>query len=172
MRRIAVTLVLLAAVLAACWPRAHSATVDLGDGARLTMTLRAMPGLHSDWHRRLVIETPGGTVRQDLMADTGWWRGSTLYRHASGTYVLHEGQAGCIVLTALSPRAASATPITCARSQGTMRTGGGVPPGAPPSRFHDDLTYLGHFAETPGGPLAIRFLPYDALAEPDLPDIL
>jgi hypothetical protein len=140
------------------------------------MAVRPMAGLHSDWYRKLVIDGPGGSATQPLFEDTGWWRGSNLYRHTSGLYVLHEGQSGCVPLPLLSPPPDPMPDMSCDK---VTSDPGDIAPVAvdqtqpfPPSRFYADFTYIGHFAETPRNDDAISFIPADMGPEPELPDIL
>jgi hypothetical protein len=161
----------LAVGLAACWPFGEQATADLPGDVRISMVVRPMSGWHSDWYRTLTIETPDGSSSQRLFEDTGWWRGSNLYVHASGAYVLHEGQAGCIVLT---PGADAEPDINCdaAIPAAELIDADGATSGFPPSRFYRDLMYVGHFVETPDAEDAISFIPSDRQPEPQLPDVL
>ncbi|MBA4492261.1 hypothetical protein [Paracoccus sp. S1E-3] len=71
--------------------------IDVEGGATVAMMISPLFSLHSDRHRKLSIETPTGRRVNDPVEDTGWWRGRNLYRHASGIYVLYEGQAGCVL---------------------------------------------------------------------------
>ena len=176
MIRLIGVLLLLAASLTACRPFGSKATADLPGQISVTMVVRPMAGWHGDWHRTLAMATPDGTTTQQLFEDTGWWRGSNLYVHASGLYVLHEGQAGCIVLPMQAPTGDAEPDISCDKASPapvtqTLEVQPGSP-GFPLSRFYRDLFYIGHFAETPDAEEAITFIPVDQQSEPDLPDIL
>lgn len=89
--RLMTVLIGLALPLAACRPE-ESVSVSLPDGAQVAMTLQPLISLQSDWSRRIEIAHNGTRVSSPLAEDTGWWRGSGLYLHRSGVYVLHEGQ--------------------------------------------------------------------------------
>ncbi|KIC12907.1 hypothetical protein RA19_00445 [Leisingera sp. ANG-M1] len=161
-------------ILAVCNNRTHTARADLGAGKRVSMSIRAMFGIHSDWHRKLRISNglKSETVRLD--GDTGWWRGSNLYLHSSGLYVLHEGQAGCFSFDLNRVGVEQPSPILC-RKASEVRTPG-LPPsknGYPQSHFYENLYYIGHFNETArkGGQRAL-FTPHASTPEPELPDVL
>lgn len=176
MIRLICLLLLLAAPLTACRAVASKATADLPGRISVTISVRPMAGWHSDWHRTLTLTTADGTTSQPLLEDTGWWRGSTLYLHVSGALVLHEGQAGCILLPPPPVTADGGPAISCDRADpariAQTPEGQPGPSGFPPSRFYRDLFYIGHFAETPDAEEAITFLPHDRHPEPELPDIL
>ncbi len=116
MIRLIGVLLVVATGLTACRPFTSEATADLPGQISVTMSVRPMAGWHSDWHRTLTIATPDGTTSQPLFEDTGWWRGSNLYLHASGVYVLHEGQAGCILLPTRPLTADDEPDISCDRA--------------------------------------------------------
>lgn len=120
-----------------------------------------MVGLHSDWHRKLTVRKGWRLARINLMADTGWWRGSNLYRHTSGVHILHEGQAGCIVFSTAPPAHHPHPEIDCTKSDA---------PGEG-SAYYSDFTYLGSFLEG-RREVPFRFVPATLIAEPELPDIL
>lgn len=161
-------LLALALVLAACWPRARHTTATLPGDVTLTMTIRPLWGWHADWSRSLTVATPDGTSTHPLLDDTGWWRGSNLYRHTSGAHVLHEGQAGCIILTA-DPAAARPL-VSCDKT--AIPDDAAPVSGYPPSRFYADLAYIGQFVETPDADASVSFIPADQRPEAELPDIL
>lgn len=168
--------ILLAVILVAAWPRSQTATAVLQDGVSVSMTIRPMLGWHSDWHRRLTFTTPHFARRTDLLDDTGWWRGSNLYLHLSGHYILHEGQAGCIVLDATGSDSVDTSEISCERSSRATEDALGDAAGGSvqfePSRLYDDFLYIGHFGETRGDGPSIRFMPAKDLPERELPDPL
>jgi hypothetical protein len=175
--RLVVFLSLAAAVLVSgCWPKVYRTTVSLAADAEMTMSVHAMPGWHSDWYRALRISAPEGTIETDLFEDTGWWRGSNLYVHTSGVYVLHEGQAGCIVFATKPLAFVTDQAISCDRIEPVMisdETGlPDVRAGGTTSRFYRDLRYIGHFAETPRDDEKIRFISADEQPEVELPDVL
>jgi hypothetical protein len=138
--------------------------------------VRPMFSFHSDLHRRLSIETADQHISADLLEDTGWWRGSNLYRHESGAYVLHEGQAGCLVFTISPVAVLSRAGIPCEKQAPLLTlsdTGSNANlTGSPASRFYPDFSYIGSFLETTGGETAIKFLNHDEQPEVELPDIL
>ena len=146
-------------VLGACWPRWQGAEAELGD-VRLEMQLRPLAGLHSEWRRRLRVDGPAGAATLPLFEDTGWWRGTSIYRRADGTILLHEGQGGCLVLD----------PATSARRSGDDLCRAALPRGEPWRRLSEvlpGLTYLGHFSEA--GRIGVLWAPAAAGAEPALP---
>lgn len=144
-----ILLILAVLVVPIVLGRSHSAVARVdGSGTDVTLRLRALIGLHSDWHRNLVVRMQDGSVyRVALVADTGWWRGSQLYRRDDGVLVLDEGQAGCLVLPP------SGGPDGCPRQDG--------------------WDYLGRFEESGSDhPERVRFLRAGEAEEIDLPDIL
>ncbi len=152
------------------------AEVEVEKGVTIALTLRPMIGLHGDWSRELSIQTPDGTLRRDLFEDTGWWRGSNLYRHTSGIYVLHEGQSGCVLFRVSPPEFVTDPAISCdkvdqADQKGAVRADA-LTQGVPASMFYRDFHYIGRFAQTPGGPEAIGFVGAEQEPETELPDIL
>ncbi len=103
-----------------------------------------------------------------LFEDTGWWRGSNLYIHESGTYVVHEGQAGCFAFTTEPTEFVSVPEGACEKRHSPGR---GESQG---SRYYENLTYIGHFQETyrDAEGLRIRFLDATSAPEVELPDVL
>ncbi len=183
MLRAGAIMLLLALGLTACWPFAQRASVELPGDITITMSVRPLIGLHSDWFRTLSVDTPDGSFSERLFEDTGWWRGSNLYVLPSGIYVLpsgiyvlHEGQAGCFALDVLSPTPGLSTDADCANATPLSGNRGPAPDGTwpdfPPSVFHQGLRYVGQFVETPGADAAISFIPFDRQPEPRLPDVL
>lgn len=175
MRSVFVIALAVAPIVSGC-ANESSASAELIGGASVTMLIRPMSSLHSDVHRRLAIEAADERISTDLLDDTGWWRGSNLYRHESGAYVLHEGQAGCIVFTT-SPVALSArSDISCEKYETTLIHGsseeGQDLADEPKSKFYPDFVYIGSFVEMTGGEVTIRFLRHDEKPEAELPEIL
>ncbi|MGP1357368.1 hypothetical protein [Roseicyclus sp.] len=129
------------------WPRTHSAEAVLDGGESVTLRLRPMLSLQSDWRREIVVQDADGRRTIPLLEDTGWWRGSQLYRRPDGALVLDEGQAGCVLLS-----------------------GAERPAGCPVATEWD---YLGRFGERGRGEggRAVFLSPTDA-AEIDLPEAL
>ncbi|MFQ6548241.1 hypothetical protein AADZ90_009805 [Aestuariibius sp. 2305UL40-4] len=68
------------------------------DDITVLMTLRPNFGFQSDWHRQLTITKDTTSLKINLNPDAGWWRGSNLYLTQTGDLLLHEGQAGCILI--------------------------------------------------------------------------
>lgn len=123
-----------------------------------------------------MIEAPTGLLETDLFEDTGWWRGSNLYRHSSGIYVLHEGKAGCALIRVSSPALVPDAEISCDETDhttddDTVQAGSSLE-GFPASKFYPDFQYIGTFVETPQGQEAISFFGAGEQAEAELPDIL
>lgn len=163
----------LVAMTSGCGEK-QSASVTLPGEATVTMTVWPMFGLHRDWHRRLTIRAAGREVSTDLLGDTGWWRGSNLYLHTSGTYMLHEGQAGCLAFTTAPAAFVSAAGISCEKRDAPVSASAddaGLKR-KPGSRFYLDLVYIGRFDETTGDGAPIRFIGGAELAEVELPDRL
>jgi len=168
--------------LSAC-SSGYVATANLQGSATASMSVTPMFGFHSDWTREFTINDGNTTASIDLSEDTGWWRGSHLYLHSSGTYVVHEGQNGCFDFT-LEPVSFDArVSISCAKmADKAARLSADSPEldGYPASRYYVGLFYIGRFveaghvqelrdtrAETP-----IVFQTYEQQAEPELPEIL
>ncbi|MCT4557996.1 MAG: hypothetical protein N4A61_08060 [Pelagimonas sp.] len=161
-------------VLSACQPETYTAQAPLGDGASARMQISGSFSLQSDWNRSIVIETPEGQIVQPLFEDTGWWRGSHLYLHRSGTYVVHEGQNGCFAFV-LEPLAfRSRANISCEKQQVSEHEARKVFEGLPASNYYDGLYYVGRWVEQGPDHAAGRlvFQSVDTLAEGELPDIL
>lgn len=138
----------------ACWPNAYHASTSPQDDLTITYTVEPKFG--------------AAEIHQVLFEDTGWWRGSHLYSHRSGAYVIHEGQNGCFGFE-LSPLSFEVrSNISCKKRNDTCRQDGDASP------YYEDLIYLGGFFETPSAPdgVAIRFIPVSEKAEVELPDIL
>lgn len=167
---------LIVAIVAGCKPQAHRAQTSVEAGATVALVVTPMFSLQSDWHRQLLIETPTGRLQSDLVQDTGWWRGSNLYRHSSGAYVLHEGQGGCLVFRVSPPELLRDPAVLCHKNDHAMNGSAawvGTSPGEfPASQFYSDFRYIGQFLETPQGQDAISFISADEAPEPELPDIL
>ncbi|MGJ8624860.1 MAG: hypothetical protein ACSHW1_19125, partial [Yoonia sp.] len=129
------------------------------------------------------ISDGDATASIDLSKDTGWWRGSQLYLHSSGTYVVHEGQDGCFGFT-LEPVSFDArTPISCAKTADSVIRHSEDSPELheyPSSRYYVGLFYIGRFVEV-GTVQGLRdtradtpiiFQTYEQQAEPELPERL
>lgn len=161
---------LLPLVLTACRGE-HTKTVTIAEGYRVEMSLSDLMSLQSDWKRYLTISDEEQSIRIELLSDTGWWRGSSLYIHKSGAYVLNEGQGGCVVFqtsplqilkdhsnlcdrmaVASEQSGLSFTSIRCTRS-----------------RHYSDLCFLGLFFEAEDLANVMEFNWSDAQREPLLP---
>ncbi|NIZ62540.1 hypothetical protein DL239_16330 [Sedimentitalea sp. CY04] len=127
-----------------------------------------MFGFHSDWTRAISVKYGAKEIQQDLFEDTGWWRGSHLYRHKSGIYVIHEGQNGCFGFTVEPLSFDVRASISCEKSMTARQEISGA------SQYYTDLIYLGAFSETPNAPdgVPISFVSADERPEAELPDIL
>ena len=108
---------------------------------QITISIQPMQSIHSDWYREISVSYNGEQISKELFEDTGWWRGSNLYRHISGSYVIHEGQGGCFGFT-LEPLTFNKTPEgVCVKGQVTPSIS------IRQSLYYKDLIYLGHFYE-------------------------
>ncbi len=175
--------VLVAAfALTACSPD-YEAEATLDGNATATMSVASMFGIHSDWHRTFTISDGQSSASLDLPEDTGWWRGSHLYLHGSGTYVVHEGQAGCFGFTVKPASFDFRTPISCAKMRDTaegLSAGKTESSGYPASRYYVGLFYVGRFVEADHIPelrgrraeTPIVFQSHAQQVEPELPEIL
>ncbi|WP_152912609.1 hypothetical protein [Candidatus Rhodobacter oscarellae] len=161
----------------------YIAVANLPENATAIMSVTPMFGVHSDWNRTLTVNDGYTTASIDLVEDTGWWRGSHLYLHSSGTYVVHEGQNGCIGFTLEPVSFDVRTSISCTKMAGTaIRLAADNPElnGYPASRYYVGLFYIGRFIETHLLPelrdtraeTPIVFQTYEQQAEPELPEIL
>jgi hypothetical protein len=171
-----VIFLLIGAAVAGCKPETHQAQIDVEGGASVALIVSPMFSLQSDWQRKLLIEAPTGSLETDLFEDTGWWRGSNLYRHLSGVYVLHEGQGGCVLFRVSPPALVRDAEISCDKTEqipdeDTAQVGKSLA-GFPASKFYSDFQYIGTFMEIPQGQEAIGFFGADEQAEVELSDIL
>ena len=156
--RLSVFALMLPLTMAACKSE-HSRTVEIDEAQHVTMSLSGMFSLQSDWERRLTIHDGDEAIEVELLSDTGWWRGSGLYLHNSGLYVLNEGQGGCVVFQASPPK------IIEGRAQFCDRAPKGAEPDTSvfqsnacvPSRFYSDLCFVGLFFEAEGLENAMQF---------------
>ncbi|WP_195821340.1 hypothetical protein [Roseobacter sp. MH60115] len=161
----------------------YAAIANLPGRATVTMSVTPMFGFHSDWNRELTIGDGDSTASIDLFKDTGWWCGSDVYLHKSGTYVVHEGQIGCFGFT-LDPSSFDVrTSISCIKATDIatrLSAEGSKFRGYPASKFYSGLFYVGRFVETGRVPelrearseTPIFFQTHEQQAEPELPEIL
>jgi len=155
-------------VAVACYPSSYDATAVPQEGLRVTYTVKPMFGFHSEWTRAVSVKYGENEIQQDLLEDTGWWRGSHLYRHKSGIYVIHEGQNGCFGFTVEPLSFDVRASISCEKNMTARQEQSDA------SQYYTELTYLGAFSETPNAPdgAPISFLSADEKPETELPDIL
>lgn len=146
--------------------RGHRASAIPEENLKVTMSITAMAGIHSDWHRNVSISYKGRRIGKKLYQDTGWWRGSNLYRHTSGAYVVHEGQGWCFGFTLEPLQFNKALEKNCVKGQGTEENPNGY------SLYYRDLIYMGHFYETwrDEEGIRIRYSPAGQNPEVELPD--
>ncbi|UWR66155.1 hypothetical protein K4L02_08015 [Phaeobacter inhibens] len=168
--------------LSACFSD-NTAVANLPGRTTLTMTVTPMFGFHSDWNRELIINDGDTTVSIDLFEDTGWWRGSHVYLHTSGAYVVHEGQNGCFGFT-LDPASFDVrTSISCVKATDVasrLSAEGSEFRGFPASKYYSGLFYVGRFVEAGRVPELrkaqsenpIIFQTHEHQAELELPEIL
>jgi len=161
----------------------YTSVANLHGSATVSMSVTPMFGIQSDWNRTLTISDGDTTASIDLLEDTGWWRGSHLYLHSSGTYVVHEGQNGCFSFT-LEPVSFDArTSISCAKMADTAARPSADSPELneyPASKYYVGLFYVGRFVEAgrvselrdTRAEAPIVFQTYELQAEPELPEIL
>ena len=163
-----ISLVVLGSVTWIFYPRFHSATAEPEAGLEISITIWSMPSFHSDWYREVSVEYGGTSIAMQLSEDTGWWRGSNLYVHTSGTYVIHEGQSGCFAFTTEPTEFVSVPSGVCTKRSLVSNDA------EQGSRFYRDLEYLGHFHETYRDPegVRIRFSNSSQTPEIELPEVL
>ncbi len=125
-----------------------------------------MQGIHSDWHRKVTVNYNGEQISKNLFGDTGWWRGSNLYRHISGFYVVHEGQGGCFGFTVDPLEFKTSLDDSCIKGHFKINILNGY------SLYYRDLIYLGHFYETSQdkNDVRIRYSTARQTSEIELPD--
>lgn len=124
----------------------------------MMMNLRPMVSLQADWRRTLVVVTAKGRAELKLTDGTGWWRGSNLYEGEPGTWILDEGQPGCILIVA--------DPLSVKELSCPARAVDGD--GA--SVRYKEYRYIGQFFEGGRGEGPPRFLGAAELAEKILPE--
>ena len=161
----------------------YISVANLHESATVSMSVTPMFGIHSDWNRALTVNDGDTTASIDLFEDTGWWQGSHLYLHSSGTYVVHEGQNGCFGFTLEPVSFDVRTSISCAKMADTATRLSADSPelnGYPASIYYVGLFYVGRFVEAGRVPelrdtaaeVPIVFQTYEQQAEPELPEIL
>lgn len=163
--RIGLAVIVLAS-LGGCDRDTAEATVELGPGTRLTMELSGAYSLHSDWKRLLRVAQGLDVVEAELLMDTGWWRGSNLYQADQTTFVLFEGQVGCLAFSTSPPEILPARNDLCIAAVRHNSLSGRRTAREDPA---DRLVYLGHFIEADETP-RLRFESAEQRSEPVLPD--
>lgn len=162
----------LALCVSGCDRPAYRATAKLEQGLEVTLTLRPMLSLQSDWSRSLTITQNTRPVDFMISEDTGWWRGSNLYLTLSGSLVLHEGQEGCSEFKTTPPSLVTPSEVSCrsAPDLAWLEKTQDAHLSYPASLFYPGLFFVGHFNEN--GPKEQRtvFQPHSEIAEPKLPD--
>jgi hypothetical protein len=155
-------------LLVACVPRSYNAIAVPVDGLVVTYTVQSLFGFQSDWSRTIRVTDGVTEISQELFEDTGWWRGSHLYRHKSGVYVIHEGQIGCFGFKTEPLSFHVPAYISCEKSMALEQEQDGA------SRYYANFIYLGRFVETPNSPdgTPISFVSADEAPEVELPDVL
>ena len=163
-----ISLVVLGGITWVFWPRYHTATAEPEANLEISLTIWPMQSIHSDWHREVSIEYDGARISMRLFQDTGWWRGSNLYVHTSGVYVIHEGQTGCFAFTTEPTEFVDVPNGVCTKRNLVNHDA------EHGSRFYQGLIYLGHFHETFRDPegVRIRFLDSSQIPEIELPEML
>lgn len=161
----------------------YVAIAHLQGSATVSMSVTPMFGIHSDWNREFTISDGDTATSIDLFEDTGWWRGSHLYLHSSGSYVVHEGQNGCFGFTldpvSFDPRIS----ISCVKMADTaVRLSADSPElnGYPASRYYVGFFYIGRFVESGRVPelrdmreeKPVVFQTYEQRTEPELREVL
>lgn len=162
----------LALCVSGCDRPAYRATAKLDQGLDVTLTLRPMLSLQSDWSRSLTITQNTRTVDFNISEDTGWWRGSNLYLTLSGTLVLHEGQGSCSEFKTTPPSLVTPSEVSClsAPDLAWLEKTQDSHLFYPASLFYPGLFFVGYFNEN--GPKEQRavFQPHSEIAEPKLLD--
>lgn len=137
------------------------AEADLDDGARVSLTARAA-GLDL-LERRLIVAQGADRLEAELLADTGWWRGSNLYRHSSGVWLLHEGQSGCYAFDLSPPQRVflDAWRESCSADTGWEPI--------VPSIVDPELDFIGHFSDPTSANDGLQFYQAEIAPERALP---
>lgn len=166
MNRSTLVIVIIVALAWLFWPRFHEATAIPEPDLQITISIRPMQGLHSDWYRKVSVVYNDEKISKDLLQDTGWWRGSNLYRHTSGAYVIHEGQGWCFGITLEPLEFDTRLGSSCLKDEVTTGTIDGH------SLYYRDFIYLGHFYETWRDEEGVRIRYSEARLTPEieLPD--
>lgn len=161
---------LLPLALTACRGE-HSKTVTIREGFHIEMSLSGLISRQFDWERYLTVFDDEGTVRVELLSDTGWWRGSSLYLHKSGAYVLNEGQGGCVVFQSSPPEIlkgyshfCNRRPVDTEQSNLNFQLDN-----CTPSQHYVDLCFMGLFFEAEDLENKLEFNWSDTQREPLLP---
>jgi hypothetical protein len=162
---------LFISILAACRDE-YNQTVIVEEGRHVQMSLTGLLSFQYDWDRYLTISDSDKKIRVALMSDTGWWRGSSLYRYKSGAYVLNEGQGGCIFFQCYTLEALQGYSHLCDRMPTAERQSALniTSESCTPSRHYSDLCFLGLFFEAEDLEPALQFNWSATQDEPLLPE--
>jgi len=163
--------VLFLLLLAACNDE-HSETVTINEGRRVEISLVGLFSLQSDWGRQLTVSDGEKSVRVELLSDTGWWRGSSLYHYKSDIYVLHEGQGGCVVFQFNPLKTLQGYSYLCDRmpSKEASEATTFDREACRPSRHYSDLCFIGLFFEANGSEDELQFNWFTTQDEKLLPE--
>ena len=146
------------------FPQPHVATAELG--GRSTLMLRAYPlfGHHNDWSRSYVISDGESSVTIEAFEDTGWWRGSALFKDATGAYFIDDGF-DFFFFSVCPLKVLKQLPIEPLPDCDGAESIKGVP--SPRTFPSSKLTYTGTFFERPD----IAFQPWNTYPEPSRDDL-
>ncbi|MBO9397349.1 hypothetical protein J7400_11715 [Shimia sp. R9_2] len=150
----------------------HNETATIEEGRRVEISLVGLFSLQSDWDRYLTILDGENSIQVELLSDTGWWRGSSLYHYKSDIYVLNEGQGGCVVFQFDPPKILSGYSNLCTRvprNKATKATSFAQET-CKPSRYYADLCFIGLFFEADGAEDALQFNRFTTQSEKLLPE--
>jgi hypothetical protein len=177
LKRLIIVILSAAAAAFLFWTPTVVATADLHNGRTVELMGKSLFGFHSDWNRKLVISDGRTEAEMQLYEDTGWWRGSALYRDSKGAFFFDDG-IEYVRFTLCPPKFATITRtstdgiigLTTALSEVTCDVTS-FEPTAPLSQFRSkkgEYYFIGMFVETHPG-LAFRW--WHEIAEPS-PDSL
>lgn len=156
--------ILLWSVVSCVFPPSHVASAKLDGTTTLTLVAYPLGGFHSDWRRGYEISDGQSTVTIDAFEDTGWWRGSALFRDETGAYFIDDG-IDYFFFSVCPPEVLErlpATPLSACEGSGLLD--GIASHRETPS---PNLTYLGTFYERP----SIAFHSWEIYPEPSRDDL-